>query len=81
MQFQVILSIYIFIQLLRAGWWNDYSFRCQPVDYSDSPKAMRMVSCCWIYYISKFAEFMDTFYFVAKKKFSQVNSPKSVFSI
>ena len=30
----------IVFQLLRAGWWNDYSFRCQPVDYSDSPQAL-----------------------------------------
>ena len=37
---QVALSAYIVIQLLRAGWGGDYSFRCQPVDYSTSPKAM-----------------------------------------
>ena len=40
---QVVLSAYIFITLLFAGWGGDYSFRCQPVDYSSSPKAL-MVS-------------------------------------
>lgn len=25
-----------------AGWWNDYNFSCQPVDYSDTPKANRV---------------------------------------
>nr|WDS84442.1 elongation of very long chain fatty acids protein 1 [Apocyclops royi] len=70
---QVVLSTYIFVQLLRAGWWGDYSFRCQPVDYSDSPKALLMLHCCYVYYISKFTEFFDTFCFVARKKFSHVS--------
>lgn len=25
-----------------GGWWGEYSFRCQPVDYSDSPTAIRV---------------------------------------
>lgn len=25
-----------------GGWWGDYSFRCQPVDYSNSPTATRV---------------------------------------
>jgi len=71
--FQVILSAYIFIQLLRAGWAGEFSFRCQPVDYSTSPKAMLMLHICWTYYFSKFLEFIDTFCFVARKKFKQVS--------
>lgn len=71
--FQVALSTYIFVQLLRGGWWNDYSFRCQPVDYSNSPKAMLMLHVCWVYYFSKFTEFFDTFCFVARKKFKHVS--------
>lgn len=39
---QVIFSTYIFVELLYAGWWNDYSFRCQPVDYSNDEKALRV---------------------------------------
>lgn len=71
--FQVLLSAYIFIQGLRAGWWFDYSFRCQPVDKSDNPKAAFMVHCVWAFYMSKFTEFIDTFCFIARKKFSQVS--------
>jgi len=72
--FQVILSAYIFIQLLRAGWGGDYSFRCQPVDQSQSPQAQLMLHACYIYYLSKFSEFIDTFCFVARKKFNQVST-------
>ena len=62
-----MLSIkYFYFQLLRAGWWGEYSFRCEPVDYSDSYNANLMVWFSWIYYISKFSEFIDT---VSKKKF------------
>lgn len=25
-----------------SGWWGHYSFKCQPVDYSNSPMAMRV---------------------------------------
>jgi hypothetical protein len=37
------LPSYFIFQLLRAGWWNDYSFRCQPVDYTDTPKARLVI--------------------------------------
>ena len=70
---QVGLSSYIFVQLLRGGWSGEYSFLCQPVDYSQSPQAMLMLHACHIYYLSKFSEFIDTFCFVARKRFDQVS--------
>jgi elongation of very long chain fatty acids protein 7 len=38
----VILSSYLFYEFLASGWLMDYSLSCQPVDYSRSPKAMRV---------------------------------------
>jgi hypothetical protein len=35
---------FVLLQYLAAGWLFDYSFRCQPVDYSNSPKALRVSS-------------------------------------
>lgn len=29
-------------QSISSGWFTSYSFRCQPVDYSRSPNAMRV---------------------------------------
>ena len=29
-------------QSLMGGWWGQYSFRCQPVDYSNNPTALRV---------------------------------------
>ncbi|KAK9711120.1 GNS1/SUR4 family [Popillia japonica] len=53
-------TAWIFYEYLMSGWWGSYSFRCQPVDYSNSPMALRMANTCWWYYISKFTEFFDT---------------------
>lgn len=39
---QVLLSIYLVYEGLMAGWLYDYSYTCQPVDYSNSPQAMRV---------------------------------------
>ncbi|XP_011643248.1 elongation of very long chain fatty acids protein AAEL008004-like isoform X2 [Pogonomyrmex barbatus] len=72
--FQVIFSAWLFYECLMGGWWDQYSFRCQPVDYSNSPTAIRMVYASWWYYFSKFTEFMDTVFFVLRKKNNHVST-------
>ncbi|XP_076251609.1 very long chain fatty acid elongase AAEL008004-like [Rhynchophorus ferrugineus] len=72
--FQVLFSCWLFYEASMGGWLNGYSYRCQPVDYSMSPKALRMAHASWWYYISKFTEFFDTFFFVMRKKFAQVST-------
>ncbi|XP_012288365.1 elongation of very long chain fatty acids protein AAEL008004 isoform X2 [Orussus abietinus] len=72
--FQVIFSTWLFYECLMGGWWRQYNFRCQPVDYSNSPTAIRMVHACWWYYFSKFTEFMDTIFFVLRKKNDHVST-------
>ncbi|VVC92321.1 elongation of very long chain fatty acids protein 7-like [Leptidea sinapis] len=69
---QVLLSSYMFYEHLMSGWWYDYSLACQPVDYSHSEKAKRMLHLCWVYYFSKLSEFADTVFFVLRKKKSQI---------
>ncbi|XP_028523663.1 elongation of very long chain fatty acids protein AAEL008004 isoform X3 [Apis cerana] len=71
--FQMVFSAWLFYESLMGGWWGHYSFHCQPVDYSDNPIAIRMVHACWWYYFSKFTEFMDTIFFVLRKKNDHVS--------
>ncbi|XP_068153362.1 very long chain fatty acid elongase 7 [Drosophila tropicalis] len=71
---QTIFSAWIFYEYLMSGWWGHYSLKCQPVDYSNSPLAMRMVNICWWYYISKFTEFFDTLFFILRKKNEHVST-------
>ncbi|XP_066599089.1 very long chain fatty acid elongase AAEL008004-like isoform X2 [Prorops nasuta] len=72
--FQVIFSAWLFYECLMGGWWGHYNFRCQPVDYSNSATAIRMVHASWWYYFSKFTEFMDTIFFVLRKKNNHVST-------
>nr|WNR62021.1 elongation of very long chain fatty acids protein elovl-like [Platynereis dumerilii] len=69
----VVLSGYLCYEFAAAGWFAGYSLGCQPVDYSTSPQAVRMVRICWLFYFSKFVEFFDTIFFVLRKKYNQVS--------
>ncbi|XP_061399788.1 elongation of very long chain fatty acids protein AAEL008004 isoform X2 [Musca vetustissima] len=71
---QVIFSAWIFYECLMGGWWGHYNLNCQPVEYADTPRVNRMVHACWWYYFSKFTEFMDTIFFVLRKKESQITT-------
>ncbi|KAJ8891381.1 hypothetical protein PR048_010897 [Dryococelus australis] len=39
---QVVFSAWLFYECLTSGWLSHYSYRCQPVDYSTSPMAMKV---------------------------------------
>lgn len=71
---QVVYSTWLFWEAWDGAWGRGYSLRCEPVDYSTSPTAMRIVNGCWWYYFSKFTEFFDTFFFVMRKKYDQVST-------
>ncbi|XP_076140238.1 very long chain fatty acid elongase 7-like [Alosa pseudoharengus] len=64
--------LYMFYEFLMSGWATGYSYRCDIVDYSNSPKALRMAQTCWLYYFSKFIEMLDTIFFVIQKKTVQL---------
>uniref|UniRef100_A0A8C5Z882 Elongation of very long chain fatty acids protein 7 n=1 Tax=Marmota marmota marmota TaxID=9994 RepID=A0A8C5Z882_MARMA len=71
----VLFSLYMCYEFVMSGWGTGYSFRCEIVDYSRSPTALRvirMAHTCWLYYFSKFIELLDTIFFVLRKKNSQV---------
>ncbi|OWR40664.1 elongation of very long chain fatty acids protein AAEL008004-like isoform X1 [Danaus plexippus] len=69
---QILLSIFLVYEGLASGWWNDYNFDCQPVDYSDTPKAKRMAAAVWWYFFAKIVELLDTVFFVLRKKNRQI---------
>ncbi|KAF6198164.1 hypothetical protein GE061_007911 [Apolygus lucorum] len=64
-----------FLQLCASGWLTGrYSLKCQPVDYGQDRYTIRMVHVCWWYYFSKFTEFMDTIFFVLRKKNEHIST-------
>ncbi|KAK7488445.1 hypothetical protein BaRGS_00020230 [Batillaria attramentaria] len=68
----VLLSAYMFYEFLMTSILANYSYRCQPVDYSTAPLAMRMASVCWWFFFSKVIELLDTVFFILRKKPEQV---------
>uniref|UniRef100_A0A3Q2HV14 Elongation of very long chain fatty acids protein n=1 Tax=Equus caballus TaxID=9796 RepID=A0A3Q2HV14_HORSE len=68
----VALSLYIVYEFLMSGWLSTYTWRCDPVDYSNNPEALRMVRVAWLFLFSKFIELMDTVIFILRKKDGQV---------
>ncbi|RXN34560.1 adenine DNA glycosylase-like protein [Labeo rohita] len=66
------LSIYMFHEFMVTSWLANYSYLCQPVDYSRSPLGMRMASVCWWFFFSKVIELSDTIFFILRKKNSQL---------
>lgn len=71
---QVLFSCWLFYEASLAGWLNGYNFRCEPVDYSRTPKATRVAAGCWWYFFSKFTEFFDTIFFIMRKRYDQVST-------
>uniref|UniRef100_A0A0K2TYL2 Elongation of very long chain fatty acids protein n=2 Tax=Lepeophtheirus salmonis TaxID=72036 RepID=A0A0K2TYL2_LEPSM len=71
---QIYGSMYMFINFLKGGWLVDYNLLCQPVVYNSDPssKAMLMVSTCYICYLSKLLDLLDTVFFVFRKKNNQI---------
>ena len=70
----VIISAMIVYSFTVYAWFKDYSFICQPVDYSNKPDAMIIAKTSYFYYLVKFLEFTDTFFFVLRKKTNQITN-------
>ncbi|XP_036405411.1 elongation of very long chain fatty acids protein 4b [Megalops cyprinoides] len=69
----VILNFYICKELYLGSRAAGYSYRCQPVNYSDDVNEVRIAAALWWYYISKGVEYLDTVFFILRKKFNQVS--------
>ncbi|KAL2747264.1 elongation of very long chain fatty acids protein AAEL008004-like isoform X2 [Vespula maculifrons] len=69
---QVLLSTWIFIEGLSSAWLTKYSFKCEPVDFSESPEALKIARIVHVYFLAKLTELLDTVFFVLRKKEKQV---------
>lgn len=69
---QVLVSSWIFIEGLDAGWMTTYSWKCEPVDFSNTPEGLRAARAVYIYFLAKISELLDTVFFVIRKKERQI---------
>lgn len=66
--FQTVFSFWGFSEGWKFYVTGGYSWTCQPIDYSHDSEALRALNMAWLFYMSKFLDMFDSFFFVAKKK-------------
>ncbi|XP_076618224.1 very long chain fatty acid elongase AAEL008004-like isoform X2 [Colletes latitarsis] len=69
---QVLLSCWLFYEGLDGAWLRNYNWKCQSVDFSTSPEALRVARGVYVYFLAKISELLDTVFFVLRKKDSQI---------
>ncbi|XP_014478536.1 PREDICTED: elongation of very long chain fatty acids protein AAEL008004-like [Dinoponera quadriceps] len=70
---QIISNLYIFYLALNLMWLTNYNFQCEPVDFSYAPRAIQISRMFWYYFLLKIVDWLDTIFFVLRKKQSQVS--------
>ncbi|TKC34075.1 hypothetical protein EI555_012457 [Monodon monoceros] len=66
-----LLSAYMLAELILSSWEGGYNLQCQ--DLTSAGEAdIRVAEVLWWYYFSKLIEFLDTIFFVLRKKTSQI---------
>lgn len=71
--FQILVSAYNIYFGIKGGWFNGYSFKCQPVDRTINPQTEAMITGCLWYTTVKLIDLMDTVFFVLRKKDRQIS--------
>lgn len=68
--FLVLLSTYMCGTILSEAWRQGYGLFGNPVDKTEG--GWQMAKYTWLFYVSKIAEFMDTYIMVLKKNTRQI---------
>ena len=51
-----------------------YNWNCEPVDYSYSPTALDAADMTWWYHFSKWVDYLDSFFFILRKKYGHLST-------
>lgn len=68
----VLLNLYISSELLMASLALNYNYLCEPCRQVFSRNELRITNAIYWFYISKMIEFADSFFFILRKKESQL---------
>nr|CAD7409886.1 unnamed protein product [Timema poppensis] len=68
---QVLANAYLFYGTLTSGWTDKISLGCYPIKYEDDPD-LKLAGMVWKTFILKIVDFLDTMFFVLRKKNNQV---------
>lgn len=70
---QIVLNARLLYKALTLAWLWDYSYICEPVDFSNEPKPVEIAATVWFYFMVKVFDLLDTVFFVLRKKQNQVS--------
>ncbi|KAK2580403.1 hypothetical protein KPH14_006154 [Odynerus spinipes] len=70
---QIVINVYLLYEAILIGWFWKYKVICEPVDYSNSPDAIRAAGAVWMYYMVKIIDLFDTVFFILRKKQVQIS--------
>merc|ERR1712080_78221 len=72
--FQTFFSLWIFKKATYFWLTGRYNWLCQPVDYSDSEDGLLAADMTRWYFFSKFIDYLDSFFFVLRKKWGHLST-------
>jgi len=72
--FQTLFSLWIFSKACRFWLTGKYNWLCQPVDYSNTQDGFDALDMTWWYFFSKYVDYLDSIFFVLRKKFSHLST-------
>ncbi|KAF2896410.1 hypothetical protein ILUMI_09776 [Ignelater luminosus] len=70
--FEIVTNTALIYGLATSGWLSHYTIGCQPGDYSSNEMALRMTKIMWIIAMLKIVQFIDTVFFILRKKYDLV---------
>ncbi|CAG9817505.1 unnamed protein product [Phaedon cochleariae] len=68
---QILINLYIFYESFIELSYTNWS--CEPVNYSRSPRFLKLVRLYHLYFLVKLSDFLDTVFFVLRKRYRQVS--------
>lgn len=77
---QIIGNIWLLQRYLKFGWLAGYNLVCQDVERDADPSSngYQMAVTIWWATMFRYLDFMDTFFFIVKKKFGHVNALQTI---
>merc|ERR1712010_130856 len=71
---QTLFTLWIFYKATRFWLTGKYNWLCKPVDFSYTQDGFDAADMTWWYFFSKYVDFFDSFFFLARKKFSHLST-------
>ncbi|XP_055708783.1 elongation of very long chain fatty acids protein 4-like [Phlebotomus papatasi] len=69
-----VLNAYICYELFLRSKLLNYTWTCSPIESDGTdPNEVRLSTAIWLYYITKYIEFLDSLFFVLRKKENQLS--------